>query len=213
MKNNEFIENNIGLVRSCVSKFFYNGSDYDDIFQAGCLGLTRAAKLFDEKRGVKFSTYAVPFILGEIKDFFHNNKKLKISRNIQKIYKLVSAEQEKFYDINHRSPSLSEISKNINVPVEQILEALESQNSVESIDDETFNEKNLSYEESYDKIVSQKIDVHKAIEKLNNIDKKIIFLRFFNLKTQKDSAKSLGMTQVQISRREKKILKNLRSNL
>lgn len=213
MTNNEFIENNIGLVRSCVSKFFYNESDYDDIFQAGCLGLTRAAKSFDNKRGVKFSTYAVPFILGEIKDFFHNNKKLKISRNIQKIYKLVSAEQEKFYEINQRSPSLSEISKNINIPIEQILEALESQNSIESIDDETFNEKKLLYDESYDKIITQKIDIHKAIERLNSIDKKIIFLRFFNLKTQQDSAKSLGMTQVQISRREKKILKNLRSNL
>ena len=213
MINNEFIEQNIGLVKSCISKFFINSSDYDDIFQAGCLGLTRAAKTFDDNRKTKFSTYAVPFILGEIKNFFHSNKKIKVSRNIQKICKLINSEQELFIKENNRLPTLSEISKRLNISLEQILEALESQNSIDSINDEKFNEKNISYEESYEILVSEQIDICEAIKKLSDIEQKIIKLRFFNHKTQSYSAKILGMTQVQISRKEKKILQKLRSSL
>lgn len=213
MINNEFIEQNIGLVKSCISKFFINNSDYDDIFQAGCLGLTRAAKTFDNNRGIKFSTYAVPFILGEIKNFFHSNKKIKVSRNLQKTYKLVSSEQESFLKENNRLPTLSEISEKLNISIEQILEALESQNNIDSIDDENFNLKSISYEESYEKLISERIDICEAISKLNDVEQKIIKLRFFNHKTQSCSAKILGMTQVQISRKEKKILQKLRLNL
>ena len=213
MINNDFIEKNIGLVRSCVSKFFIKGSDYEDIFQAGCLGLTRAAKSFDNSRGVKFSTYAVPFILGEIKNFFHSNKKIKVGRNIQKVSKMINIEQESFYKENNRFPTLSEISKKLDISTDKILEALESQNSVDSLDENEFKIENVSYNESHENFISEKIDIHKAINKLDDTDRKIINLRFFKYKTQSYSAKILGMTQVQITKKEKKILKQLRSSL
>jgi RNA polymerase sporulation-specific sigma factor len=213
--NINIIEQNIGLVKSCVSKFLFKNSDYDDIFQAGCLGLTRAAKKFNPEFGTKFSSYAVPFILGEIKNFFSNNNKIKLSRNNQKIYKIINTEREEFCIKNHREPTLNELSEKLNIPAENILEALESHQNIISIEenDLTCEKKSNIFEESHEKYVNTKIDIRNAINKLNNIDKKIINMRFFESKTQSDSAKILGMTQVQISRREKKILKHLRASL
>lgn len=216
MSNNiNIIEQNIGLVKSCVSKFLFKNSDYDDIFQAGCLGLTRAAKKFNPEFGTKFSSYAVPFILGEIKNFFNNNNKIKLSRNNQKIYKIINTEREEFCIKNNREPTLNELSEKLNIPVENILEALESHQNIISIEENNLicEKKSNIFEESHEKYINTKIDIRNAINKLNNIDKKIINMRFFELKTQSDSAKILGMTQVQVSRREKKILKNLRSCL
>lgn len=216
MSNNiNIIEQNIGLVKSCVSKFLFKNSDYDDIFQAGCLGLTRAAKKFNPEFGTKFSSYAVPFILGEIKNFFNNNNKIKLSRNNQKIYKIINTEREEFCIKNNREPTLNELSEKLNIPVENILEALESHQNIISIEENnlTCEKKSNIFEESHEKYVNTKIDIRNAINKLSNLDKKIINMRFFESKTQSDSAKILGMTQVQISRREKKILKNLRNCL
>ncbi|MBO6126536.1 MAG: sigma-70 family RNA polymerase sigma factor [Clostridia bacterium] len=216
MSNNiNIIEQNIGLVKSCVSKFLFKNSDYDDIFQAGCLGLTRAAKKFNPEFGTKFSSYAVPFILGEIKNFFNNNNKIKLSRNNQKIYKIINTEREEFCIKNNREPTLHELSEKLNIPVENILEALESHQNIISIEENnlTCEKKSNIFEESHEKYINTKIDIRNAINKLSNIDKKIINMRFFESKTQSDSAKILGMTQVQISRREKKILKNLRNCL
>ena len=214
MSNNiNIIEQNIGLVKSCVSKFLFKNSDYDDIFQAGCLGLTRAAKKFNPEFGTKFSSYAVPFILGEIKNFFSNNNKIKLSRNNQKIYKIINTEREEFCIKNNREPTLNELSEKLNIPVENILESLESHQSVSSIDNDNYSEKTEISEESHEKFVDTKIDIRSAIDKLSPEDQKIIKMRFFESKTQSDSAKILGMTQVQISRREKKILKHLRASL
>ncbi len=210
---NNIIEQNIGLVKSCVSKFLFKNSDYDDIFQAGCLGLTRAAKKFNPKFGTKFSSYAVPFILGEIKNFFNSNNKIKLSRNNQKIYKIINIEREKFCTKNNREPTLNELSEILNLPVENILESLESHQSVFSIDNNNYNEKSEIFEESHEKYINTKIDIRNAIDKLSPTDKKIIKMRFFESKTQSDSAKILGITQVQVSRREKKILKDLRASL
>lgn len=211
MLNNKIVEENIGLVKSCISKFSFKFSDYDDLFQAGCLGLTRAAKSFDVSRGTKFSTYAVPFILGEIKNFFYSNRKLKVSRDNRKIYSLINSEQEKFFLENNRFPSLSELSKILNLSSEKIIEVIENYNSVTSIDDdENISNINKVSEESHENFVSKKIDIRKAIEKLDNIDKKIINMRFFEFETQSDCAKILGLSQVQISRKEKKIIQKLR---
>ena len=116
----EVVKENIGLVRSCISKFFFKNLDYDDVFQAGCIGLTRAAQKFDSSKGTKFSTYAVPFIFGEIKNFFHSNRKFKIGRDSDKLYSLIKSEQNSFFENNGRDPSLSEISETLNVSIEDI---------------------------------------------------------------------------------------------
>jgi len=207
----EVVKENIGLVRSCISKFFFKNLDYDDVFQAGCIGLTRAAQKFDSSKGTKFSTYAVPFIFGEIKNFFHSNRKFKIGRDSDKLYSLIKSEQNSFFENNGRDPSLSEISETLNVSIEDILESIESHKDISSMDEDNSNLQ--IFEESHEKSVSEKIDIRNAIENLSDKDKKLVNLRFFEFKTQSDSAKILGMSQVQISRREKKILKILRSKL
>ena len=209
--NNKIVENNIGLVKSCISRFSYHISDYDDIFQAGCLGLTKASIRFDNMRGTKFSSYAVPYILGEIKNFFDKNGKVKVSKITKKNYRLIQNKKEEFIKTYNREPSLKEISEILNISIEEILEALEYSKPILSTDED--NNLNSSFEESHEKNVSDKIDVQKAIKSLNEIEQKIINMRFFKLKTQSDSAKILGMTQVQISRKEKKILKTLRTKL
>ena len=211
MLDEEIVEKNIGLVKSCISKFSFKTSDYDDLFQSGCLGLTRAAQNFDLSRGTKFSTYAVPFILGEIKNFFYSNRKLKVSRDNRKIYNLINLEQERFLEKNHRMPSISELSKNLDISSEKIIEVIENHNSVLSIDDdENLNTLNKVSEESHEKLVLEKLDIQKAIESLDTIDKKIMNMRFFEFKTQSNCAKILGLSQVQISRKERKIIKKLR---
>ena len=209
----EVVKENIGLVRSCISKFFFKNLDYDDVFQAGCIGLTRAAQKFDSSKGTKFSTYAVPFIFGEIKNFFHSNRKFKVSRDSYKLYNLIKSEQNLFFENNGRDPSLSEISETLNVSIEDILESIESHKDISSMDEDDSNLKSQIFEESHEKSVSEKIDIRNAIENLSDEDKKLVNLRFFEFRTQSDSAKILGMSQVQISRREKKILKILRSKL
>lgn len=209
--NNKIVENNIGLVKSCISRFSYHISDYDDLFQAGCLGLTKASIRFDNMRGTKFSSYAVPYILGEIKNFFDKNGKVKVSKITKKNYRLIQNKKEEFIKTYNREPSLKEISEILNISIEEILEALEYSKPILSTDED--NNLNSSFEESHEKNVSDKIDVQKAIKSLNEIERKIINMRFFKLKTQSDSAKILGMTQVQISRKEKKILKILREKL
>lgn len=196
-----------------MSKFLFNSSDYEDIFQAGCVGLTRAAKRFNPSFGTKFSSYAVPFILGEIKNFFHNNNALKINRNSEKIYNMVKHECERFFVENHREPVLNELSKNLEISKEDILESLENHQNVSSIDNALDGKENKIFEESHEKYVNDKIDIRNAIENLSLTDKKIINLRFFESKTQSVAATMLGMTQVQVSRREKKILEKLRKRL
>lgn len=208
---NKIVENNIGLVKSCISRFSYHISDYEDIFQAGCLGLTKASINFDDMRGTKFSSYAVPYILGEIKSFFEKNGKIKVSKIVKKNYRDIQREKEKFIKLNNREPSLKEISEILNISIEETLEALECSKPILSTDED--NNLNSSFEESHEKKVSEKIDVQKAIRDLGEIERKIINMRFFKLKTQSDSAKILGMTQVQISRKEKKILQILRKKL
>ena len=211
-KRSEIVEKNIGLVKSCISKFSYQKTDYDDIFQAGCLGLIKASMKFDENRGTKFSSYAVPYIFGEIKNFFSENSKIKISKIIKKNYNSIKSEEENFINTYKREPTLKEISEILNLSIEDIVQALESVQFVSSVDDD--NEKGFcSFEESHEDLVSEKIDIEKAIKSLNEKDQKIINMRFFEQKTQSYLAKILGMTQVQVSRREKKIIEYLRSKL
>jgi len=210
VKNN-LVESNINLVRACVSRFLGKGIEYDDIFQAGCLGLVKAARKFDCTRGTKFSTCAVPFILGEIKCLFRENNQLKVSRSLKDLFNKIRYEREIFIKNNNRDPSLSELANTLGVTVEKIVEALNSSQYVFSIDEnEGFRE---IFSDSHEKLLSEQISVRDAILSLNDLDKKIIQMRFFQFKTQLDSAKCLGMTQVQISRMEKKILKKLRTKL
>lgn len=213
MKNREqFIKDNLGLVHSCASKFKNRGIEYDDLFQAGCVGLVKAFDGFDSSRGFKFSTYAVPVILGEIKRLFRESGSVKVSRSLKELSLKIRRKSEEFLADNGREPSIEELAKLICIDSEDIVQALNASlmpMSLSDSDNEKENQIDIpcpSVEENITEILSLK----DSINRLEAKDRSLIFLRFFQNQTQSETAKILGMTQVQISRRERKILAGLK---
>lgn len=212
IKNNSINpEEHLGLVHMCCQKFKNKNIEYDDLFQSGCEGLAKAAKNFDVTKNVKFSTYAVLVIIGEIKSLFRSNSYLKISRRIKDLSIKIESEREKFVYIYSREPTVNELSDLLETKPEEILEALEISKTPMPIEncDNYSNNFSVNLEEK----VFLKVSIHDIIKNLETQDKNIIYLRFFQSSTQSDVAKKLGMTQVQVSRREKYILNLLRSKL
>ncbi len=212
MKNKIDIEENLGLVHLCCQRFRGKTAEYDELFQCGCIGLIKAAKNFDSSRNIKFSTYAVPVILGEIRAFFRDNNLLKVSRNLKDLSFKIKKFSEKFAAENAREPSINEICAALGVDTEQVLEALEINKPLVSLDDD--NQKNKEPAAEFeDENISFRVALSGAMQNFKPDDKKLIYLRFFKLETQASVAKKLGMTQVQVSRREKALIKELREKL
>lgn len=209
------IEEHFGLVHSCAQRFKDRGIDYDDIFQSGCIGLTKAAKKFDFSKGFKFSTYAIPVILGEIKGLFRNNNSIKISRKIKDFSLKIKCKRENFIKLYQREPTINELSDCLGIKREQILEILDICQSPLSLDSNGYDnnyskEVPISFE---DEKISVEISIRQILNSFSLKDKNIIYYRFFIGKTQSETANYLGMTQVQISRREKVLLNELRKKL
>ncbi len=210
------IESHFGLVHSCCQRFRGRGVEYDDLFQTGCIGLTKAAKKFDFGRGVKFSTYATPVILGELRGMFRDGCfALKVGRKLKELSNKVKTEREKFVKFYEREPTVRELSNLLNTEKEQILEALDVAKcpislSTSPSDDSSVFEIPVEFD---DEKLSAKISVRQIINTFDSKDKNLIYLRFFKGITQSEVAKNLGMTQVQVSRREKTLLKLLREKL
>ncbi len=209
------VEENIGLVHLCIKRFSGKGVEYDDLFQIGCVGLVKATKNFDYTRGLKFSTYAVPVILGEIKGFFRADGIIKVSRSIKDLARKVQKETEK-YTLEHKeSPTISHLAKILGESEEKISEAINSSNIALSL---TASEEDGSFqadirEESAEEFLTDKLSLFQTLESLDEFDRKLILLRYFKDKTQKETAEVLGCSQVQISRREKKALNFMRGKL
>lgn len=211
-------EEHINLVHACCQRFRNRGLDYDDIFQSGCVGLVKATKKFDESKGLKFSTYAVPVILGEIKTLFQNNVSVKVSRRIKELAIKIKYEREKIISSMGREPTVNELSETLGVSSEQVLEALEVCKFPVSLDakfsDESDSRPIVEISVDFeDEEINNKISIAHAVKDFAERDKKLIYLRFFRCKTQSETAKNLGMTQVQVSRREKILLKSLKEKL
>lgn len=207
----ELIENNVRLVHSCCKRFIGRGIEYDDIFQVGCIGLMKAADGFDEKRGLCFSTYAVPTILGEIKRLFRDTGAIKVSRSIKELSLKVQRERE-LIEKSGGEATVSEIAVKLNVSDEEVAQAVSASRQVLSLtyeNEDGINELQLPTESHEDEVCS-KILIDDAIKKLNEEEQNIIRLRYFNEKTQTESAQILGISQVQVSRKEKKALEKLR---
>ncbi|MBE6769929.1 MAG: sigma-70 family RNA polymerase sigma factor [Ruminococcaceae bacterium] len=210
-----FITENLGLVHSCCKHFTKRGTDYDDLFQAGCVGLIKAVDGFDESRGLCFSTYAVPVILGEIKRLFRDGGAVKVSRSLKELFLKASREKEKMENELCRQVTVSELAVRLQVNSEELAEAFCAAQPTVSLTYESadgikeLNLPTLSIEEEF----SDKLDLEVALEKLEKIERDIIKLRYFGGLTQSQTAKTLGMTQVQVSRKEKKILISLRECL
>lgn len=210
------INDNLGLVHSCARRFKNRGVEYDDLFQAGCIGLIKAADGFDESLGYVFSTYAVPAILGEIKRIFRDGGAVKISRSIKERSREIWAEKEKLENEKGYEPTLTEIAERVGLSVYETSELLLASQPVVSLtsgDGET-DEKQFDIPiDSEEEKINEKLTLDKCIKELPEKDRKLIELRYFMSKTQTEVAKKLGMSQVQVSRREKKILKEIREKM
>ncbi len=212
---------NIGLVWSIVRRFAGRGHELEDLFQIGSIGLIKAIDKFDTSFEVKFSTYAVPMITGEIKRFLRDDGMIKVSRSLKEIAGKVRITKEILGNRFDREPTLEEISSELNIPTEDIIMALESNAEVESLYKTIYQgDGNAIYlidklEQTRDENenVIDHIALREIIDTLSDKEKNLIELRYFRDKTQTDIAKELGISQVQVSRLEKKILKVMRERL
>lgn len=211
------VENNLLLVKSIVNRFKNRGADYDDLVQIGSLGLLKAIQNFNNEFGVKFSTYAVPLIIGEIKRYLRDDGEIKISRIIKYNAYNINKFVDNYISKNNVEPSVEEISVGLNLTKEDIALALDSSKNLISLY-ETVDDGEEKSQELIEKIPSKegvddlfnKVYVKNLLSKLTERERKIIVLRYFRDKTQGEVAKILGVSQVQISRLENKILLRLR---
>ena len=207
------ITENIGLVHSVANKFRGRGADYDDLFQAGCVGLIKAVDNFDETKGFAFSTYAVPVIMGEIKRIFRDGGLIKVSRSLKEKSQKIKIARDEFQHKYMREPTVSELAELSGVPAEEIPEALgvlapTLSLSGSSDDDE---ESDIPIDDS-DRLFDR-LAIIGAVSNLSYEEKMLVQYRFFDGKTQSDTAELLGISQVQVSRKEKNILLKMRQNL
>ena len=215
MDRNQTIQDNIGLVHACVKHFKGRGIEYDDLFQAGCLGLVKAVDNFDTERGVKFSTYAVPVILGEIRRLFRDGGSVKVGRSLKELAMRALRESASFCEREGRNPTISELADILQVEPSQAAQALGAAQiplSLTASPENGGGQIDVSVEPIDDKI-AEIVSLKQVVTELEPRDRSIIVFRYFQSKTQTQTAEKLGMTQVQVSRREKVILNQLREKL
>lgn len=212
----EWICSNIGLVHSCAKRFTGRGIEYDDLFQAGCMGLVKAADGFDESRGLKFSTYAVPVILGEMRRLFRDGGTVKVSRSLKELAMRATREREGFTRREGREPTVGELACLLGVDTEQAAEALGASlpplsltRSGEEDDGDQIDLPVSPPEEA----ITDHLALQQVLGELDPRDRALIVLRYLNRHTQQATADKLGMTQVQVSRRERVILEEMRKRL
>ena len=208
------ITENIGLVHSIANRFRNRGADYDDLFQAGCVGLIKAVDNFDESKGFAFSTYAVPVIMGEIKRIFRDGGAIKISRSLKGKSIKVQAIRDKFLSKNLREPTVSELASLSGYDVEELSEILNIINPVVSINmltEEGSEEIDIPVDDS-DKMFDR-LSLEQVMTTLTETERLLIEYRFYQGKTQCETAKILNVSQVQVSRKEKAILLKMRNKL
>lgn len=215
------ITENIGLVWSIVRRFMSRGHDAEDLFQIGSIGLIKAIDKFDMTYDVKFSTYAVPMIMGEIKRFLRDDGTIKVSRSLKETAGKIRVTKEKLSTLYGREPTIEEIGTELNLAKEEVVMALESGAEVESLYKTIYQgDGNAIYlidklEQANDENESMidRLALKETIASLDEKDQELIRLRYFMDRTQTDIAKELGISQVQVSRLEKKILLKMREKL
>ena len=215
ISRDEIIENNLGLVHACANRFRGRGIEYDDLYQAGCIGLIKATDGFDDTRGVKFSTYAVPVILGEIKRLFRDGGSVKISRTLKELSLKAARVSEKILKEQGTEATVSQIATALDIDEEtaaQALTAMRPTVSLTQVEEEGGGQIDVAVE-SHEEQIADMLSLKEVLRTLDEKDRQIIILRYWGNKTQSTVAKTLGMTQVQVSRREKKLLNLIRQTL
>ena len=217
------IRNNNGLIWSIVRRFMNRGYEAEDLYQIGCMGFIKSIKRFDTNFEVKLSTYSVPYILGEIKRFIRDDGPIKVSRSIKELNIKINELKKHYLIKTGKEITIEEICKELKVQKEDVIIAMEATNTVESIEGAATSEnkdgkqitifEKISTGNNEEEIITNKMVVKQLINELEDRDKEIIMLRFFKERTQTEVAKILGISQVQVSRIERKILSNMKMKL
>ena len=216
------IRENNGLIWSIVKRFMNRGYEVEDLYQIGCMGFIKSIKRFDTNFEVKLSTYSVPYILGEIKRFIRDDGPIKVSRSIKELNTKIN-ELKRHYLLNGKEITLEQICRELKIQKEDAIIAMESTNAVESMDAAANAENKdgkqmtvfdkMSTGKNEEEMITNRMVVNQLINELQDRDKEIILLRFFKEKTQTEVAKILGISQVQVSRIERKVLNEMKSKL
>ena len=216
LDRDELARQHLGLVHSLCRRFSGRGIEYDEMFAAGCLGLTKAINRFDESRNLQFSTYAFPVILGEIKRLFRDGGTVKVSRSLKELSLKIAKLNSESLGNDGAELSVSQLAERLGESAERIIEAISCSRAPLSLTSEYDDEGNpqldlpspyIQYE------ISERLSLDQALRSLDEGDRALINFRYYQGKTQTETAKLLNMTQVQVSRREKKILAQIRKNL
>lgn len=213
--NSQLAENNLGLVHACAHRFRGRGIEYDDLFQAGCVGLVKAISAFDQSRGVMFSTYAVPVILGEIRRLFRDGGTVKVSRSIKELgIKALRCREQLSMELG-KEPTASQVADVMGLDAQSVAQAISATTPPVSLtqdEDDGGGQLDLPTDTPDEKL-SDIISLKQMIADLDENDRMLIYYRYYKELTQTKVAEQLGMTQVQVSRREKKILESFRSRM
>lgn len=216
MPRAEFIEKNLGLVHACAGRFKGRGIEYEELYAAGCLGLVKACDGFDTGRGVCFSTYAVPVILGEIKKLFRDGGTVKVSRSLKELGLKINAQREHYLKTTGQEPGVTQLAEILQTTPEQIALAIRASLPALSLTPTDGEDGQKEWDvpvDSPEESLSDRIGLAEVMGKLEPKDRLMIRLRFYGGKTQSETAKVLGTTQVQVSRRERKVLQWMREQL
>lgn len=214
----EFIQGNLRLVLSIIQRFNKRGEHVDDLFQVGCIGLIKAIDNFDLSQNVRFSTYAVPMIIGEIRRYLRDNNSIRVSRSLRDTaYRALQA-RDQLINKNSREPTISEIAKELDLPKEEVVFALDAIQDPISLFEPIYHDSGdaiyvmdqVKDEKSEDETWLQGIALREALEKLNDRERLILDLRFYEGKTQMEVADEIGISQAQVSRLEKNALKHMK---
>lgn len=214
----EFVQGNLRLVLSIIQRFNRRGEPVDDLFQVGCIGLIKAIDNFDLSHNVRFSTYAVPMIIGEIRRYLRDNNSIRVSRSLRDIaYKALHAREQLIYR-NSKEPTVHEIAEELGIPKEDVVFALEAIQEPISLFEPIYHDSGdaifvmdqVKDDKAEDEIWLTEIALREAMAKLNSREKQILGLRFYEGKTQMEVADEIGISQAQVSRLEKNALKQMR---
>lgn len=214
----EFVQGNLRLVLSVIQRFNRRGENVDDLFQVGCIGLIKAIDNFDLSKKVRFSTYAVPMIIGEIRRYLRDNNSIRVSRSLRDIaYRALQA-RDYLVHKNKREPTITEIADRLDLPKEEVVFALDAIQDPVSLFEPIYHDSGdaifimdqVKDEKSEDEVWLKGIALREAVDKLNEREKLILNLRFYDGRTQMEVAEEIGISQAQVSRLEKNALKEMR---
>ncbi|MDD6251886.1 MAG: sigma-70 family RNA polymerase sigma factor [Oscillospiraceae bacterium] len=208
------IEENLGLVYSCAKKLSGRGIEYEELVSAGYIGLINAATRFDEALGFRFSTFAVPSIIGEMKRIFRDGGTVKVSRSLKELSLKAQRAAEEFRRREGEEPTVSQLSEILGVSLEEAAEALSASMTVKSLSNALEDGSDIDIAvASKEESITERMTLYQVIDELSLEDRELIKLRYFKGKTQTQTAETLGISQVQVSRKEKKILLSMREKM